>query len=169
MLIATIILLLLGFAAWRDLATRTIPDAVSLGILLAGIAARCPEGATALVTSAAAALLLFAGLLILHHCSALGGGDVKLLTALAFGLSPFASYQMFIAVIFAGGILGLAYIALRRLSAHWTPSCAAALRSRSVVRRVAAVEFWRIRKGAPLPYGLAIAVGATFVIGHQGV
>lgn len=169
MLVACGIVLLLGFAAWRDLATRTIPDAVSLAIMLAGVAARLADGWVAVGLSVGVALLLFGFLLPLHHRGLLGGGDLKLLASVAFGLSPFASYKMFVAVVLAGGVLGIVYVALRRLIARSRPALEAASGRRSVFARVTAVEAWRIRRGAPLPYGFAIAAGAAFVIGHQGV
>jgi hypothetical protein len=32
------------------------------------------------------------------------------------------------------------------------------------LRRILRCEAWRIRRGAPLPYGVAIAVGAAFAM-----
>lgn len=168
MALAALILILLGFAAWRDIATRTIPDVVSAGILLVGLAARAPSGWTAVATSAATMVFVFAALLPCHSRGLVGGGDVKLLAALAFGLSPFASYQMIAYVVLAGAILALVYVALRRILLHFDTPSHAAPRRGSIAHRVLAIELWRIRKGAPLPYALAIAIGAALVLRHQG-
>ena len=37
-----------------------------------------------------------------------------------------------------------------------------------LLRRVLRVESWRIRRGAPLPYGVAIAAGAAFALIRPG-
>lgn len=168
MAVASLIFILLGLAAWRDIATRTIPDLVSAAILLLGFAVRIPAGWAAVGMSAATMAILFLALLPCHSRGLVGGGDLKLLAALAFGLSPFESYQMISAVVLAGGVLAIGYLALRWILSRRGPWPQAARRRRSTVRRVAAVEMWRIRRGAPLPYGLAIAAGAALVIGHQG-
>jgi prepilin peptidase CpaA len=168
MAVAVLICILLAFAAWRDFATRTIQDAVSALILLAGLVARVPGGWSAVATSAATMTFVFAALLPFHSRGLVGGGDLKLLAALAFGLSPFASYQMIASVVLAGGVLALLYVALRRILIRLDTRPHAAPRDGSIVHRVLAIELWRIRKGAPLPYALAIAVGAALVIGHQG-
>ena len=168
MALAGIIVVLLGVAAWRDFATRTIPDAVSLGVLLAGVIARSPEGWAAVGTSASVAFALFVSLLPFHSRGLVGGGDLKLLSALAFGLSPLASYQMVSAVVLIGGLHAIAYLALRRFLELRDMRPPSAVRHSSIARRVMVIELWRIRKGAPLPYGLAIAAGASLVIGHQG-
>src|SRR5439155_18836764 len=57
-------LALLMAAAWRDIATRTILDTVSLLLVAAGGLARILEGPSALALSVGAALLLFVLLLI---------------------------------------------------------------------------------------------------------
>lgn len=168
-LVACVIIGLLGFAAWRDLLTRTIPDAVTAIIMLAGIAARLPDGWASVGTSAMVALLLFFLLLPFNFRGLLGGGDVKLLTALAFGLPPLASYQMLCAVLLAGGLLAACYLVLRFLVARPAPVASSGLRPRVTATRLIAVESWRIRKRAPLPYGLAIAAGASLIIAQQGV
>jgi prepilin peptidase CpaA len=162
-------LALLGLAAWRDFATRTIPDAVSLAIAFVGLATRLTDGWAAVGISVGVALLLFACLIPLHYRGLLGGGDLKLLTSVAFGLPPFASYRVLVAVVLAGGVLGIVYLVLRQLVARYRPAPQQPGRRRSTFMRIAAVEAWRIRRRAPLPYGLAIAAGTAFVIGHQGV
>lgn len=168
MAVAGVIFLLLGFAAWRDIATRTIPDAVSVGLVMLGLAARIPDGLQAVGLSAGAAVLLFLLLIPLHGRGLIGGGDLKLLASLAFGLPPLASYQMVCAVVMAGGVLAVFYLMLRHVLARRGIARRWVARHRSLALRVIAVEIWRIRKGAPLPYGLAIAAGASFVIGHSG-
>ena len=156
-------LALLMTAAWRDIATRTIPDTVSLLLVATGGLARILEGPSALALSVGAALVLFVLLLIAFARGLLGGGDIKVMSALAIGLSPLDCYRFVVATAIAGGILGLAYLLLSR-----TPHGLHKTRRVSLLGRVAAVESWRICRRGPLPYGVAIAAGGAFVLLHSG-
>jgi prepilin peptidase CpaA len=156
-------LVLLAVAAWHDVATRTIPDSVSLILIGIGMLVRVPAGPAGLSLSVATALVLFLLLLIAYSRGLLGGGDVKVMSALAVGLAPLDVYRFVIATALAGGFLGISYLLLsRRFVARKSPA------SNSLLRRVTAVEAWRIRKRGPLPYGVAIAVGGAFVLLHPG-
>src|SRR4051812_19316082 len=59
-------LLLLMLAAWRDVATRTIPNGIGLLLVATGAVARILEGPSALPLSPATALVLFVMLLIAY-------------------------------------------------------------------------------------------------------
>ncbi len=154
---------LLMTAAWRDIVTRSIPDTISLLLLASGGLARVIEGPSALALSAGTAVLLFVVLTIIYSRGLIGGGDVKLMTALAVGLSPLGSYQLIVTTAIAGGLLATVYLLL---------SCALKPVYRtahtSLLRRVIAVETWRICRRGPLPYGVAIAVAGAFVLFHPG-
>jgi prepilin peptidase CpaA len=112
-LIAALVLLIVG--AWRDIATRTIPDTVSLLLLTIGGMTRITEGPPAIFLSLVTALLLFVLLLIAFSRGLIGGGDVKLMTALAVGLAPFDTCRFVVATAIAGGVLGVAYLLLRTM------------------------------------------------------
>jgi prepilin peptidase CpaA len=155
--LAMLILLMAG--AWCDIATRTIPDAVSLLLLPIGGLARVLEGPSAVVFSVLTAFLLFILLMIAYARELIGGGDVKLMSAFAVGLSPLDSYHFFVATVIAGGVLGVAYLLLSRGMYRGRPT-----KSISLLRRVIAIECWRIRRRRPIPYGVAIAVGGAFVV-----
>ncbi|HEY8611934.1 MAG TPA: prepilin peptidase, partial [Roseomonas sp.] len=96
---------LLALAAWRDLATRLIPDTLPGTIALLGLLLRASEGMAELGISVAIALLLFLFLALLHSRGMLGGGDVKLLSAVALGLAPLAIWDFIFATALAGGVL----------------------------------------------------------------
>jgi prepilin peptidase CpaA len=172
---------LLAFAAWRDIATRTIPDEVSLLLAALGLVARAVEGGLPAVGwSLAVAFLLFLLLLPLAVFGMLGGGDLKLASALALGLPPLGSYHFVVATAVAGGVLALVYLLLGRVLAARRPAVAAAAPSRadaaparrpaSLARRVLEAEAWRVRRRGPLPYGVAIATGGVFALfGNHGV
>jgi prepilin peptidase CpaA len=150
---------LLVVAAARDVATRLIPDAVPVAIALAGLAGRAMAGWPEAGTSLGVGLVLFALMLPLAMRGWLGGGDVKLISAMAIGLAPQAAWLFIVATVFTGGALGLAYI----LGRHIAPRSRVA-HGASLPRRVLAVEAWRIRRRAPLPYAVAIAIGGLLVL-----
>ncbi len=167
------IVALLMVAAWRDVATRTIPDTISLLLAVTGGLARTIEGSSALAFSAGTALLLFVPLLIAFSRGLLGGGDVKLMTALAVGLAPLDCYRFVVATALVGGLLGISYLLLSHLLAsHLLPSGNLQVWRRknrkSFLGRVAVVESWRIRRRGPLPYGVAIAAAGAFILFHHG-
>lgn len=150
---------LLVIAALRDVATRLIPDAIPIAIALAGLVARAFDGWAAAGTS----LLIGAGIfLVLVPIAArgwLGGGDVKLVSAMAVGLSPGLTWDFVVATVFAGGALGVAYI----LGRYLVPETRVA-GDATLLRRVLAVEAWRIRRRGPLPYAVAIAGGGILLL-----
>jgi prepilin peptidase CpaA len=157
---AALLLLPLAVAAWHDIALRRIPDGIVLLAAGMGAGLRAAEGPAALGGSLLVALAVFALLLIPFARGWLGGGDVKLLSALAIAIPPAAAPGLLVATTLAGGVLALLYLSLRLLPAP----APAARRVGFLPRRILAVERARIRRGAPLPYGLAIAAGAVFVI-----
>ncbi|MBR0673003.1 A24 family peptidase [Neoroseomonas soli] len=150
---------LLCFAAARDVATRLIPDTVSIVILIAGLVARLAEGWAEAGVSLLVGCALFAALLPLAARGALGGGDVKLISAMAAGLAPADTWTFIVATVFAGGVLGLAYI----LGRYVVPQTRV-VGGGTLLRRVMAVEAWRVRRRGPLPYAVAIAVGGILVL-----
>lgn len=163
------ILALLGFAAWRDVATRLIPNSVSIGIALLGAGCRLSEGCYALGLSLLVAVAIFGVLLVFHARGLVGGADVKLLTALAFGLSPLGTYQLLMATAVAGGLLALLYLGMPHLLPAANPGGTSPRRG-PLLWRVARVELRRIHKRCPLPYGVAIALGASLTLTyHPGV
>jgi prepilin peptidase CpaA len=154
---------LLMIAAWCDVATRTIPDTLSLLLLASGGLTRVLEGPSALALSVGTALLLFALLLIAFSRGLIGGGDVKLMTAFTIGISPLDSYRFVVATAIVGGLLAITYLLLSRM-----PHFVGQIRRTSLLGRVFTIEAWRIRRHGPLPYGVAIAAGGTFVLLHSG-
>lgn len=130
------------WAAFSDLRERTIANwlnaAIALGAPLFWWAtglALWPDVALQLGI-AAAAFTLLAGLFAL---GAMGGGDVKLLTALALWIPPLLFVQLLIVMALVGGVLTILFSA-------W-----------HIARRR--------RERLAIPYGLAIACGGLWVLG----
>jgi prepilin peptidase CpaA len=151
---------LLVLAAWRDVASRLIPNRICIVLALISISSRLLiAGPTAMACSLAIAAGMFLMLLLLHNFQILGGGDVKLLVALALGLPLIGVMSLFIVTALAGGVLCMVHLMMRCL-----PLPRLAKTGSSVFRRVYVAERWRIIRHAPLPYGVAIACGGTWAI-----
>ena len=78
-------ILLLVYVAAIDIATRLIDNEVCLALALLGIVGQL-AGRTHVLESLIGAAVLFSLLIVLYGRGWMGGGDVKLLAALALGL-----------------------------------------------------------------------------------
>jgi prepilin peptidase CpaA len=143
LLIATLALLLL-WGAVTDLRSRTISNRLNLAIALlaplwwwANGLSLYPDIALQ-IGLAVAVFALFAGLFALGM---MGGGDVKLLGALALWLPPQAMLALLIIMALAGGVVTIATVAYHRIAR---------------------------RSGRPeIPYGVAIALAGLWVLGER--
>lgn len=152
---------LLLFAAWCDVATRTIPDGVSVALAVLGLLTRAAEGLAPVAVSLLLAGILFAVFLPLHARGAFGGGDIKLITALAVGFPPLSTLDFLVSTVLAGGVLGVVYLSLRRLPQP-SPLVPQPLAWRP--RRIVALERRRFSRRGPLPYAVAIAAGGVLTL-----
>ncbi|HEV7307313.1 prepilin peptidase [Ensifer sp.] len=138
----------LGFAAFSDLLTMTIPNRASI-ILLASFLVVAPLvglGFSEIGLHLAAAVAVFAVCFCLFATNVMGGGDAKLLTACAiwFGLTPsLAAFLLYVSIF--GGALTVGILLLRRqenaILASGIPFPQLLLTARKI------------------PYGVAIALG----------
>ena len=147
--------LLLLLAAWQDLRTMRIADAVSLTIVpvfavwaLSGLALGTLSFSTAGLALACAAAAFGVGA-VAFAAGVLGGGDVKLLAASSLFAGPALMPDFLMATSLAGGVLGLAVLAGAPIGPA-VPAGHASIRL-------------RLRGG--LPYGPAIAIGGLWVAG----
>jgi len=155
------ILLLLHVAA-IDIATRLIRNEVCLALALLGIVSQIANPMQ-LLESLIATAIVFPLLLFIYTRRWMGGGDVKLLTALAVGLPLAGVVQMLTITALSGGLLAVVHLMMRQL-----PDPQLAPSGSSFMRRVYAVERWRHLRQAPLPYGVAIASGGIWAILSRG-
>lgn len=155
--VVAVALALLLAAALHDIAFRTLPDGVSLALLLCGIALRIEAGQAREALVAFGLVLALA--LALWRAGWFGGGDAKLMPAATLMVPPWAVPELLLSVALLGGLLALPFLALRRQGPHRQPPRPAALPG-----RVLRAELWRLRRGGPLPYGAAIAAGAALAL-----
>ncbi len=137
-ILSTILSILLLAVVVSDCRTRRIPNALVAFVAFVAALRAVANGAVALPEFWLALTALFAACIALFAVGALGGGDAKLIPALALAL-PLARWPLFLAAMAAsGGILALFVLARARWAARRTG----------------------VREGAPtLPYGVAIAIG----------
>lgn len=155
----TIVLVaLIGALAWAavsDALTYIIPNAVVLAVtgLFVLAAAIGPREVDWLGHAAAGAAVLVGGYL-LFHCGWMGGGDVKLwaATALWAGLDLLATHLIYVTFI-GVGLAGILLMLRATLAGAML-----------FIPRVAGVVLPRLlRRGEPVPYGIAIALGSILL------
>jgi len=156
-------ILLLLYVAVIDIATRLIRNEVCLALALLGIVSQFANPMHVTESLIAATILLLL-LIVVYQRGWIGGGDVKLLAALAIGLPLMGVIQLLTITALAGGVLALVHLMMRLLP---YPKLAPA--GSSLVRRVYAIERWRNLRHAPLPYGVAIAGGGIWTVFSQGL
>jgi len=141
----TLMIALAAYGAYSDWRRLVIPNAVSLGLLIvfAAHAAMHLDPKTALLHFAVglAIFAIGAGAFALRL---LGGGDVKLLAALALFAGPARVFDLLFVTALAG-----AGLALLMLSPIGLPGHAAGARE--------------LGRRAPMPYALALFAGALFI------
>jgi len=142
-LLALLTLMLLAASAW-DLRTRTIPNSLVAAMALLALPFWWATG-LALWPDAAlqvgVAILVFGLFAAAFAMGAMGGGDVKLIAALALWLPWQAVLMLLVIMSLAGGALTAAMLIRKRLA-----------------RSPDAIE---------VPYGVAIAFGGLWLIAQR--
>ena len=146
------LVLLIG-AALHDLAVRTVPNCFPATLVALGLVARALAGD--LLPGLAVALLVFGGAALLWLRGIMGGGDVKLLGAVALVAPPAKCPDLLLMTALCGGVLAMLYLALSYLVAR--PECG---RRHTLLGRLLKAERWRLSRRGPLPYATAIAGGS---------
>ena len=134
----------LAVAAVCDWRNRTIPNGLNIGIALLAIPFWWASGLSLwpdVAVQVGIAALVFALFVGAYALGQMGGGDVKLIGALALWLPPLAVLNLLIIMSIAGGVLTLAMIIPHRL---------------------------RKSEGQPeTPYGIAIAFAGLWLVGER--
>src|SRR5712675_3311620 len=107
-------ILLLVYVAMIDIATRLIRNEICLALALLGIAGQLASPMQ-ITESLIAATILLLLLLVIYTRGWIGGGDVKLLVALAVGLPLMGVIQLLTVTALAGGVLAVVHLMMRRL------------------------------------------------------
>ena len=147
---------IMAAAALHDVAARTVPNGMAAALALLGLALQALSGH--LIAGLVAGLIVFVLAAFCWRRGWMGGGDVKLLGAAAIVVPPGHVAQFLVAVTLTGAVLAVLYLIARRLIPGPT-----AQRPSHLIARAIRAERWRINRGGPLPYALAIAAGFIIV------
>jgi len=131
-------------ACWCDLKTRNIPNALNLAIALLAIPFWWSVGLSLwpdVAIQAGIAFIVFWMFALAFALGAMGGGDVKLIAAIALWLPWQAVLALLFIMSVAGGALTLAFLIRHKLA-----------------RKVEKLE---------IPYGVAIAFGGLWLISER--
>ena len=116
--LAAIVALLLMVAAVIDGRTRIIPDSLNLAIAVLAVPywyathlGLWPD----IAIQIGLAVVMFAVFLGVFALGQMGGGDVKLITALALFLPPFDFMRMLLVMAIAGGVLTVFMVVRHRM------------------------------------------------------
>ena len=128
-------------AAFTDLRRRHIDNWLNAGIAVTAPLYWWASGLSlwpGVALQVGVALATFAALAVLFALRAMGGGDVKLLTALALWIEPWLFAKLLILMAILGGVLTVAFGA-------WHIAC-------------------RRKDRLAIPYGVAIAIAGLWVL-----
>ncbi|PWB81746.1 MAG: peptidase [Methylocystaceae bacterium] len=150
--------MLMAFSAFSDLLTMTIPNRVSLALVVVfAVLAVSLQMPLAIVAShASCALAMLIATFVLFHFRLMGGGDAKLAAATALWLGWENLFDYWFVASLAGGVLTLAILELRRRE---LPT---ALSNSRFLTRLG-------DKSVGAPYGIALAVAGLSVYPQSGV
>ncbi len=148
--LAALALALVAAAAVVDVVRYQIPDLLSLGVIgLAGAFGLLTPGFGWLSHAAAPAAMFALGLLAFSR-GWLGGGDVKLMTAIAAWTGLAGLPLMFLATSISGGALALVY-AVGRRALHRAPAAATPNHLPYAVAIACGTLWWlAVTRGGPL-------------------
>jgi prepilin peptidase CpaA len=149
-------LTLIAATIW-DVALRTIPNTVCSGLAIFALGLRGLDRdiPTALIAGA----VVFALAFVCWMRGWLGGGDVKLLGAVAFLVPPTGVPGLLAYITMAGGGLAVCYLLLSLVvpAPRGQPPG-------HIILRLVRMERWRISRRRSLPYAFAITAGAFFTL-----
>ena len=156
--------------AWGDLRTRRIPNYLTLGTAVAGLAYNfMSQGISGLADGFLGILLGFACLILPYLWGGMGAGDVKALAALGAWLGPKLTVFLFCYMGIAGGVIAVGClvwqgILWQKIKEGWVFLLNLILcRPDGAPRTTSPVK---LTEG--IPYGVAIAVGMIVLVGVGG-
>jgi prepilin peptidase CpaA len=155
MVILTVFPALVIFAAFHDLVSYRIPNYISLA-LIGGFLVLAPFTGMSLETFGghiAAAAMVLVATFTLFALGYIGGGDAKLVSAIALWMGLPVVGEYLLLATFGGGMFGLLLIMFRRY-----PLPAGLLK-----------EGWLLalhHPRGPIPYGIALSAAAIYMYPH---
>lgn len=146
----------LVMAAWFDVSQRLIPNLLNLGIAVLGlVAALTDQGRVEVGVACASAALAFGLMFVPFALHIFRGGDLKLVVAAGFWVSPLESVASIISGVLFGGVLAVVMVLSnaderRQIGSHlWVAVFGRGLKARAAVER----------ERPTVPMGVGFALG----------
>ena len=157
---------LLAVSAATDIKDRRIPDQAAIAVAAIGLALALSVRPGSVWLTLVVACAVFLGLAVLSHYRIIGGGDLKLITAVTLLVPPSHVGRLLVDIAFAGGVLSCLYLAARsRLRMQASPETSPT--ARRGLAAVVSTERGRILAGGPMPYALAIFGGVCVYAANE--
>ncbi len=156
--------------AWGDMKTRRIPNYLTLGTAVAGLAYNfMSHGLWGLADGFCGILLGFACLILPYLWGGMGAGDVKALAALGAWLGPRLTLFLFCYMGIAGGVIAVGYLIWKgvlwqKIQQGWVFLLNLILSRPDGPPPAPSPS--QLTEG--IPYGVAIAVGMVVLVGVGG-
>jgi len=175
-MLLTVSVAALFVAALVDLRRRIIPNRLVLVIAVCGVGRRLLAAPGLIWFDLLAASSIVVALGLLAHHEWIGGGDVKLIAAVAllFPLSEVGALLLNIAI--AGGLMGCTYLAIRAKATkiqkpRFCPADAQEDTRDTTwgLEDLLSGERMRIAAGEPMPYALAVLGGVIYRIVSEAI
>jgi prepilin peptidase CpaA len=168
---ATLVILVL-VAAWTDLRSRRVPNALTVSGFLLALALRVPLGTSAVLDGLLAAAIAFGLALPVFALGGLGGGDVKLLAAVGAFLGVERLWGALFVAVLVGGALAIISVLRRGKAPETLANLYILIKG---LARKESYTGWKGEEGdAPLtirsagvvtrPFAVAIAAGAIYAV-----
>lgn len=157
-LIDILVLVASAAAAYTDVRTHRIPNALPISLCAAGLVVTIVHDWHGVAVFFGILALLVALGTALHAMKLLGGGDVKLIAAGAASYGVHDGTTFVLATILAGGVIAIVYATARGRFSHLISN----LRLMAVPA-LAGVRPAPLSDGTKMPYALAIFSGALIV------
>jgi prepilin peptidase CpaA len=160
-------LVLALWMGWRDLKTRRIPNFLTLGVALSGLAFQLGwHGWSGLSDGALGLLLGFSLLFVPYVLGGLGAGDVKALAAMGAWLGPIPVLALFFYMTVCGALIALGMLCWKgklrsRLSQFKAEAINWVLGKFHGVKHVSAAI--GRTEGESIPYATALALAMVIV------
>ncbi len=163
-------LVLTLIAAGWDLATRRIPNLLTMTAMALGVAGHLVMGRETGLAWSLAGLCVGLGLLLVPALiGGMGGGDLKLMGAVGAIVGPLAVFEIALVSAVAGGILAFAVALRRRVARAAFRQAFALVRPGSSSDAACSPDDAAPAPGAlgTIPYGVAIGLGTwVCLLGH---
>lgn len=162
--------LLLALGCVWDLRTRKIPNELVAVLLGTGLlfALYSPNAVRALGLSVAGTAVGFGIWIAFYIAGAIGAGDVKFFAAAGSWLGPGATWRAALIAALVGGVLAIAFLVIEKRLGNVLRRMALAASSGSLVGLPERTRDTSTRH-RPLPYGVALAIGAFVIAWFPGL